>query len=59
MLRQFTGHGFPRAGEEGPGPPDIVEHGETGSQATRLLHVPGLLAISKSIEVSGTPFSRF
>lgn len=56
VLRQFTGHGFPRLGEGGPGSPDTVEHVETVSQATRLFHMPGLLSLSKPMKVSGTPF---
>lgn len=47
---------------QGKGRPEssaIVEHGETGSQATRLRHVPGLLALSKPMKVSGTLLSHF
>ena len=54
MLRQFTLHGKGR-----PESSAIVEHDETGSQATRFLHVPGLLALSKPKKVSGTLFSHF
>lgn len=54
MLRQFTGQGKGR-----PESSATVEHAETASQATRFLHVPGLLALSKPTKVSGTLFSHF
>lgn len=54
MLRQFTGQGKGRHQSSA-----TVEHGETGGQATRFLHVPGLLASSKPTKASGTLFSHF
>ena len=60
--RKDWGKGEEHVTGQGKGRPESsarVEHAETASQATRFLHVPGLLALSKPMKVSGTLFSHF